>query len=116
MTLLWQRGEGSVNDVIENLPKGRELAYTSVSTMLRILEQKGWVKTRKEGRGHVYIPAVAKTEYEKKAIRHVVDHVFAGEPSALVRQLLETGDLDQAEINRLRALLDQTEERRRGQK
>ena len=60
MTALWKLGEGSVADVLETLPKERKLAYTSVSTILRILEQKKVLKARKEGRGHVYVPMLEK--------------------------------------------------------
>ncbi len=94
MTILWKLNEGSVADVIEGLPKNRDLAYTSVSTILRILEQKGIVKTRKEGRGHIYIPALMKSEYEKKAVSHIVDRVFDGTPVALVKQLLNAGEIN----------------------
>ena len=76
MTILWKKGEGSVADVIEGLPKDRNLAYTSVSTILRILEQKGALKTRKEGRGHVYIPALKK-------YRHIVSR----NPSFIMHQV-----------------------------
>ena len=60
MTILWRLGEGTVSEVRAELPAERALAYTSVSTVLRILEKKGLVRPRKAGRGHVYIPAVEK--------------------------------------------------------
>lgn len=107
MTILWRLGEGSVSDVIEQLPKGRDLAYTSVSTILRILEQKGVLKTRKEGRGHIYIPQVKKSDYEAKTVKHVVDRVFDGTPIALVRQLLDTVKLNESDLKELKKLIDQ---------
>jgi len=107
MTILWRLGEGSVADVIEHLPKERDLAYTSVSTILRILEQKGILKTRKEGRGHIYTPQIKKSEYEAKTVKHVVDRVFDGTPVALVRQLLDTVKLDENDLRELKNLLDQ---------
>lgn len=106
MTILWKLGEGTVADVMEDLPKGRELAYTSVSTILRILEQKGVLKARKEGRGHVYIPKLAKSEYETKTINHVVERVFDGTPVALVKKLLNSGQLKSEELDELRKLID----------
>ncbi len=106
MTILWKLGEGSVADVMEHLPAERELAYTSVSTILRILEQKEVLKTRKEGRGHVYTPQVKKSDYEAKAVRHVVDRVFDGTPVALVRQLLDAGELNADDISELKSLLE----------
>lgn len=106
MTILWRKGEGSVGDVLEELPTSRQLAYTSVSTILRILEQKGILKTRKEGRGHVYIPAEQKSVYEAKALKHVVDRVFEGTPSALIRQLVQTNRLDDDELSEIRKIID----------
>ncbi|MEK7357043.1 MAG: BlaI/MecI/CopY family transcriptional regulator [Bdellovibrionota bacterium] len=105
MTILWRIGEGSVADVIEGLPKDRDLAYTSVSTILRILEQKEILKARKEGRGHVYVPLMKKSDYESKTVRHVVDKVFDGTPVALVRQLLSTMEMDDDELAELKRLV-----------
>jgi predicted transcriptional regulator len=108
MNILWRLGEGSVAAVIEALPKERELAYTSVSTILRILEQKNVLSARKEGRGHTYVPRLKKSEYESKAIKHVVDKVFDGTPVALVKQLLDTGGLNHEELDELKKLLTQS--------
>lgn len=111
MTILWRLGEGSVADVMENLPSNRELAYTSVSTILRILEQKVVLKTRKEGRGHVYIPLLKKSDYEAKTVKHVVEKVFNGTPVALVRQLLDSVNVGQEEISELKDLISKLEKK-----
>lgn len=108
ISILWRLGEGAVSDVLEHLPKERDLAYTSVSTILRILEQKGVLKARKEGRGHIYVPVLKKSEYESKTLRHVVDKVFDGTPVALVKQLLDTLEIGEVEIAELRKLLDRS--------
>lgn len=105
MAVLWKLGEGSVAEVIEQLPKSRKQAYTTISTILRILEQKGAVSARKEGRGHVYIPALRKEEYETRTIKHVVERVFEGAPVALARQLLQTENLSEAELSELKELI-----------
>lgn len=105
MGLLWRLGEGTVTDVQAALPPSRPLAYTSVSTMLRILESKGVVRARKQGRGHVYVPAIQKSEYEVHAVKDVVDRVFEGMPVALVRQLLENVQLSDEDVSELRSLI-----------
>ena len=110
MQILWKLGEGSVGDVLAELPPVRKLAYTSVSTIMRILEQKGVLSTRKEGRGHVYIPMLRKEQYEALTVRHVVDKVFAGTPMALVKQLLSTADLSPNELGEIRRLIRKKEE------
>jgi predicted transcriptional regulator len=111
ISLLWKLGEGSVNDVLEQLPKERDLAYTSVSTILRILEQKKFLKTRKEGRGHVYIPLLQKEDYEERTVRHVVEHVFDGTPMALAKQLLNTVSLSRDELDELKKLIEKAQKK-----
>lgn len=106
MGILWKLGEASVNDVLAALPKGRELAYTSVSTMLRILEAKGIVESRKEGRGHVYFARLAKPVYEATSVQHLVVKVFDGAPASLVRRLIETDGMSNEDLEAIRALLD----------
>ncbi len=105
MTPLWQLGEGTVHDVLGTLPSARKLAYTSVSTVLRILVGKGVLVVRKEGRGHVYVPRISKAEYEATSLRHIVQRVFDGAPDALVRRLLETEELNEQKLAAIRALL-----------
>jgi len=105
MTILWRLGEGTVHAVSEELPLGRNLAYTSVSTMLRILEQKGFVESRREGRGHVYLPAIPKTMYERTAIRQVVGQVFDGAAVSLVRRLVEEEKLTKADLDAMREII-----------
>jgi predicted transcriptional regulator len=106
MTILWKLGEGSVADVMEKLPKERDLAYTSVSTILRILEQKEVLKTRKEGRGHIYTPILEKNSYEAQTVKHVIQNVFNGTPVALVRQLLDSVKLNEKDLQELKHLID----------
>src|SRR5262245_39104503 len=106
MTILWSLEEASVAEVIESLPRSRDVAYTTVSTILRILEQKGFVVSRKEGRGHLYSPNISKEAYEAKSLRQLVNNVFDGTPSALVRRLLDDEALSQGEIREIQALLN----------
>ncbi len=109
MTVIWKLGEATVNDVLENLHGDRKVAYTSVSTILRILEQKRVLGTRKEGRGHVYLPLLNKQDYESRTLQHVVDKVFDGTPVALVRQLLGSVKMKPEELSELKTLLKQLE-------
>jgi predicted transcriptional regulator len=109
MTALWRLGEASVSELLKQLPRGQELAYTTVSTIVRILEQKKFVKSRKEGRGHLYAPAVSREDYEARSVKHMVNSVFEGAPVGLARQLLKSGGLSPGELNEIRALLDKLE-------
>jgi predicted transcriptional regulator len=109
MSILWQLGGGTVADVLAHLPPDRPLAYTSVSTILRILEQKAVVVSEKLGRGHRYRPLVAKEVYEAYALEHVMGRVFGGEPLALVRRLMDTAGLSKKDLAELKSLLDRKE-------
>lgn len=105
MNIIWKLSEASVNDVLEELPTERKLAYTSVSTIMRILEQKKVLSSRKEGRGHIYSPLFSKHDYEIKTVNHIVEKVFEGTPVALVKQLLNASDLTDSELQELKAIL-----------
>ena len=109
MNILWREGGGTVANVLAALPAERQLAYTSVSTILRILEQKKVVASEKVGRGHRYVPLVAKEAYEAFALDEVVGKVFDGQPLALVRRLVDTKGLTRKDIAALKALLDESE-------
>lgn len=107
MNILWETDGGTVNDVISKLPKERDLAYTSVSTILRILEQKKVLKSRKQGRGHFYIPVLKKEDYGKKTLSHIVENVFNNTPLSLVKTLLDSKDLKKEELEDLKKLLNE---------
>lgn len=107
MHVLWRLGGGTVNDVLGALPASRKLAYTSVSTILRILEQKEFLISSKQGRGHRYVPTLTKTEYESKSVNYLVKRIFHGTSSDLVKRLLDEGDMNSSELRQIRDLLDQ---------
>ena len=109
MNILWAKGSATVADVQKCVTLQRKLAYTSVSTILRILEQKGVLQSRKEGRGHVYFPSLEKPDYETRSLRHLVTHVFGGEPAQLVQRLLDAGSLTEQELGDIKKMLQETE-------
>jgi len=109
MTILWSLGGGSVADIIAQLPTARPLAYTSVSTIVRILESKGFVAARRQGRGHIYSPLITRSEYEARAVKDVVNRVFQGVPVAMVRQLFETVRMTDEDVRELRTLVERIE-------
>jgi predicted transcriptional regulator len=106
MSIVWDQGESKVKDILAALPPGRPLAYTSVSTILRILEKKGVLASRKEGRAHVYYPLVAKSDYEVISLQHLVNNVFSGTPSSLVRCLLDQEEVGDDELERIYSILE----------
>lgn len=106
MSVLWKTGGSNVHDVVEALPKDKNYAYTTVSTVLRILLQKGFVEAEANGRQHVYAPIISKDDYESRTLKHVVTTVFDGEPASLMRRLIDDKGLTKKELDEIRALLD----------
>lgn len=108
MNILWELKDGTVHDVLESLiyTQGKDYAYTTVSTLLRVLEKKGVVSSQKEGRGHRYSPAIPKEKYQKKATDHLVDNVFSGKRTALIRNLLGSSKLTIEELAEVKELLN----------
>lgn len=111
MNIIWRIGPCSVNQVLAELPPDRALAYTSVSTIVRILEQKGFVTSQKAGRGHLYSAALDKEDYQENSLEHLVRNVFDGAPSLVVRRLLDSDALNAEDLKQIRALLRDKGER-----
>lgn len=106
MLILWKLGEGSVHDVLAALPKKRVMAYTTASTIIRILEKKGFVASRKEVKSHIYSPRISKQIYEKRTLGHVMDKLFENTPAVLVARLIDDHKLSAKEITELKQLLE----------
>lgn len=106
MEVLWNKQRATVADVVAALPPP-ELAYSTVLTTLRTLEQKGHIAHDEEGRAFVYRPLIARSDAAKSAVRHVVDRFFASSPRALALALLDGERLSEKEIEQIRKLLDE---------
>jgi predicted transcriptional regulator len=107
MNILWRLGGGTVRDVMAQLPEGRDLAYTSVSTMVRILDKKGFVSASKEGRSHRYVPNISQAKYQSANLRHLVRGLFGGDPMSLVRRLISSESLDEEELRNMARLVEE---------
>lgn len=109
MNVIWRLGPCSVRQVVAALRPQRELAYTSVSTIIRILEQKRYVVSIKEGRGHLYQAAVSKQAYQSTSLARLVSNVFDGAPTLLVQRLLDSKQLSIEELEKIRSLMRKQE-------
>jgi len=107
MTAIWDIGECTVKEVQTILQEKRELAYTSVATMMKILEQKGILSSAKGDRAHTYVPLVSRAEYESASLKHLAENVFQGDSSTMVMRLLSETKLSQEELQNIQKLLDQ---------
>jgi len=102
MKILWRRGESAVTDLVAALPEGEPLAYNSVLTTIRILEQKGYVEHRQEGRAFVYRPSVAEDEASRTEVRNVLGRFFGNSREQLVLSLLGDEEISVDELERLK--------------
>ncbi len=109
MDVLWEHGPSTVAEVKEKLED--ELAYTTVLTMLRNLEAKGYVRHEIEGRAHRYAAAIACDAARRSALQHLASKLFKGSPSLLLAHMVADGKLTDDEVRRIRKLL--AEHRRR---
>jgi len=107
MEILWRLGEGTVQDVLNELPKGRDLAYTSVSTILRILQDKKILTARKLGRQHIYRPLLKKQVFAHHTIEKLINQVFAGNSVELVSYLLDKNRISTLELKQIQKLLNE---------
>lgn len=107
MTVLWERGSATVADIVLALEP--QANYSTVQTLLRILEKKGYVTHRKSGRAFIYSPVVDRQQARHSALRHLVARLFDGSPSLLVSNVLEQETLAPDELRRLKQLLDPSE-------
>ncbi len=111
MQALWKVGKGFVKDVLEALPKPKRgaapPAYTTVSTIIRILEQKGFVGHEAFGRSHRYYPKVSLEQYSARTVKRVVRDYFDGSAKGLLSHFIEKNDLSTEELDDLLRLIEQ---------
>lgn len=103
MHVLWDRKTGTVAEVRDLIQD--ELAYTTILTVLRTLEKKGFVEHEMEGRSYRYHPVVSREDAREAHLRRLLTSVFGGSPSALVEKLLSSGRIPDAELRRIRELV-----------
>ena len=107
MGVLWELGSGTVTEVRERLPA--ELAYTTVLTILRNLEAKGFLHHEAEGKAHRYFPSVARRAARRTAVTRLIDKLFHGSPEQLIAQLVEDRALTADDLQRIRRRIDTSE-------
>lgn len=113
LEVLWERGEASVRDVADELARLKPTAYTTVLTMLGILDKKCFVTHRQEGRAFVYRAAITREQARAQALEHLLAQFFDGSPNLLAQHLIREHDIDRAEIDALRSRVGEAKARRR---
>lgn len=106
LKVLWRLGPSTVRQVRDELAAVRDLAYTTVMTMMTIMSGKGYVKRNKDGRSYVYQATYQEQKASKNMLQDVVDRLFGGSTRAVMQHLLETSELDEAELKQIRQLIN----------
>jgi predicted transcriptional regulator len=102
MDCVWELGEATVRDVKEKLDRSKPVAYTTVQTMMSILREKGFLESRREGRADVYRPLVGREEMGTSRLRDILDLFFSGSAAALVSHLIESQQVSEEEVEKMR--------------
>ena len=106
MEILWERGPSTVGDMIEALNEKFSLAYSTVLTTLRIMEQKSYVRHTKEGRAFIYYAAVDRVDAHRSAVKHLIGKFFGDSPGLLMLNVLEQEKIDAAELQQLKKMIE----------
>ncbi len=108
MKVLWERGESAVSDLVSGISDTTPLAYTSVLTTIRILEKKGYVRHRQEGRAFLYSPCVAEQDAGKSEVRQLLHRFFGNSRERLLLSLLGDDEISAEELKRLKEAIAAT--------
>ena len=113
LKVMWRIGPATVRQVRDELAAVRDLAYTSVMTMMTIMAGKGYVQRSKSGRSYVYQASYQKQRTSRSMLQDIVDRVFGGSTTAVMQHLLETSEIDDEELKQIRSLINRkTRERK----
>jgi predicted transcriptional regulator len=110
LQIVWKLEEASVSDVREQILKYRDVAYTTIMTVMKNLADKNYLKYRKEGLSYIYSAAVQPDEVRYKLIDRLVDKVFQGSPKDLVQTLVQSENLTEDERREIKKMIDKLEE------
>ncbi len=110
MEAVWKMGEATVGEVRERLARRKELAYTTVLSVMQKLERAGWLKHESKGRAYVYSATRSRSHEGTRSLRRLLDAVFGGDPKELFQHLLEDDKLGREDLAELKSLIDRRRE------
>jgi len=106
LKVLWQIEPATVRQVRDSLADFRNLAYTTVMTVMSIMFEKSYLKRKKDGRSYVYQAAYREQKATRNLLQDIIDRVFGGSTTAVMQHLLESSEIDNEELKRIRAVID----------
>ena len=113
LTVLWQRGPLPVAEIREAVPDGKTRAYTTILSVLQVMEKKGLVDHTTKGQANIYHPLVKRQQVMRPLMREMLQNLFGGSPAKAVQSLLESGPVDDEEMAEIRELLAAAEQKKK---
>ncbi|CAM4091751.1 BlaI/MecI/CopY family transcriptional regulator [Pseudoalteromonas ostreae] len=110
MQVLWRSDEASVRDITDELSKEKQIAYTTVQTLCKILAEKGYADFRKEGKAFIYTPKITQKEARQSALTSMLNKFFGGSPKVLAQHLMQETDIDLDDLEALQRKVDQSKD------
>ena len=110
MNLLWDKEKAFVKQLIEAWDEEPKPAYNTISTVVRILQEKEYIGHEAFGRSHQYFPLVSREEYQKRLVRNVLNNVFAGSVTTMISTLVDSEEMSDGELDDLRKMIDEHQE------
>jgi len=108
MNVVWEKGKATVHDVKEEIGTGRKPAYSTILTMMRKIEAKGYLEHDVENRTFVYRPAISQKDVRHSVLGDILDRLFEGSPSLLMNSLVEQKDISKTELQQIKKLIRET--------
>ena len=116
LSVLWDKGDSTVREVLESMPDGKKRAYTSVLSVMQVMEKKGLLKHSTRGPAHVYKPAVSRKKIIQPFLRKVLNEVFGGKPSVMMQALLTETSVSDKEMVQIQEIIKEANTAKSGNK
>lgn len=108
MNVVWDKSPTTIREIFEVIKKSRDVAYTTVATTVKILEEKNFLASEKVGKAHTFVPKMERRIYSTAALKNLIDKVFGGVTSGLVRNLLSDSELSESEREEIKKMLEES--------
>jgi BlaI family transcriptional regulator, penicillinase repressor len=111
LAVLWERGPSTAREVLEAMPDRKKRAYTSILSVMQVMEKKGLLTHTSKGTAHVYHPAVDRRKVLQPLMHRLLNQVFGGRPAAVMQALLDDASVSEADLDEMSKLLAQAQAR-----
>lgn len=106
LSVLWRQGPLTARQVLEEMPDGKKRAYTTILSVMQVMEKKGLLKHKRQGQAYVFTPTVSKGQVIGPLLRGLVANVFGGRPTEAMMHLLDVSQVSDEELHEMRKLLE----------